>query len=58
MFALRTKTSGCFTVACKLWINPADSEIHENHFHFLVNSLDEEVALTLAESVELDAEDT
>ena len=36
----------------------ADSEIHEDQLlNFLVNSLDEEVALTLAENAELDAED-
>ncbi|MBS8126172.1 ISH3-like element ISHvo21 family transposase, partial [Haloferax volcanii] len=36
----------------------ADSEIHEDQLlNFLVNSLDEEVALSLAENAELDAED-
>ena len=36
----------------------ADGEIHEDQLlNFLVNSLDEEVALTLAENAELDAED-
>lgn len=36
----------------------ADGEIHEDQLlNFLVNSLDEEVALTLAENPELDAED-
>jgi len=36
----------------------ADDEIHEDQLlNFLVNSLDEEVALTLAENAELDAED-
>ncbi|MDW7537171.1 ISH3 family transposase, partial [Haloferax volcanii] len=36
----------------------ADDEIHEDQLlNFLVNSLDEEVALSLAENAELDAED-
>jgi len=36
----------------------ADGEIHEDQLlNFLVNSLDEEVALTLAENAEIDAED-
>ena len=36
----------------------ADGEIHEDQLlNFLVNALDEEVALTLAENAEIDAED-
>ncbi len=36
----------------------ADGEIHEDQLlNFLVNSLDEEVALTIAENAEIDAED-
>ncbi|PHQ44685.1 ISH3 family transposase, partial [Halorubrum sp. C3] len=36
----------------------ADDEIHEDQLlNFLVNALDEEVALTLAENAEIDAED-
>ncbi|PHQ47003.1 ISH3 family transposase, partial [Halorubrum sp. C3] len=36
----------------------ADGEIHEDQLlNFLVNALDEEVALTLAENSEIDAED-
>ena len=36
----------------------ADDEIHEDQLlKFLVNALDEEVALTLAENAEIDAED-
>ena len=36
----------------------ADGEIHEDQLlNFLVNALDEEVALTLADNTELDAED-
>lgn len=35
-----------------------DGEFHENQLlNFLVNSFDEEVALTLAENAELNAED-
>jgi hypothetical protein len=36
----------------------ADNEIHEDQLlNFLVNSLDEEVAVSLAENADLDAED-
>ena len=36
----------------------ADDEIHENQLlNFLIKSVDEEVAFTLAENVEIDAED-
>jgi len=35
----------------------ADSEIHEDQLNFLVNRLDEEVSLNLANNAEIDAED-